>query len=51
VVATTALRRSRTVRRSPVGCRTRNFALSEGGHAFFVRDRAALPEILDFLAG
>jgi pimeloyl-ACP methyl ester carboxylesterase len=23
----------------------------EGGHAFFVQDRAALPEILDFLAG
>jgi pimeloyl-ACP methyl ester carboxylesterase len=23
----------------------------EGGHAFFAQDRAALPEILDFLAG
>lgn len=23
----------------------------EGGHAFFVQDRDALPEILDFLAG
>jgi pimeloyl-ACP methyl ester carboxylesterase len=23
----------------------------DGGHAFFVQDRSALPEILDFLAG
>ena len=25
--------------------------LYEGGHAFFAQDRAALPEVLDFLAG
>jgi pimeloyl-ACP methyl ester carboxylesterase len=30
---------------------TAELRVYEGGHAFFVQDRAALPEILDFLAG
>jgi 3-oxoadipate enol-lactonase len=33
------------------GIRGSELRLYEGGHAFFIQDRAALPEVLEFLAG
>ena len=49
--ATTASRRWRTEKRSRRRVPDAELRVYEGGHAFFVQDRDALPEILDFLAG